>query len=140
MTALVVDASIIGGILLADEWNEHVPTLLRQFDQSDLAAPAHWAVETANLLTMAMRRGRLSTADRDRLAASAAGLPVTVEEAINAIRQPAILALADETRLTVYDAAYLELAERTGAGLATNDRALADVARARGVPVYSTSL
>ena len=46
-----------------------------------------------------------------------------------------ILALARTHRLTVYDAAYLELALRVDAPLATLDRELARAARAAKVPL-----
>ncbi|HJW78510.1 MAG TPA: type II toxin-antitoxin system VapC family toxin [Beijerinckiaceae bacterium] len=45
------------------------------------------------------------------------------------------MALARRHRLTVYDAAYLELAQREGVPLATLDGPLAAAARADGVPV-----
>ena len=44
-----------------------------------------------------------------------------------------------EARLTVYDAAYLELARRTGLPLATLDRELAAAARAAAVPLIELS-
>ena len=43
--------------------------------------------------------------------------------------------LARRHRLTVYDAAYLELALRKGYPLATLDAALSIAARAEGVPL-----
>jgi predicted nucleic acid-binding protein len=45
---------------------------------------------------------------------------------------PAILALAEKHRLTAYDAAYLELALRTGLQLATLDGDLRKAAREEG--------
>ena len=45
------------------------------------------------------------------------------------------MALARRHRLTVYDAAYLELAQREGVPLATLDGHLAAAATAEGVPV-----
>jgi len=44
-----------------------------------------------------------------------------------------LLTLARRHRLTVYDAAYLELAHRDGLPLASLDRALRKAARASGV-------
>ena len=44
------------------------------------------------------------------------------------------MALTRERRLTVYDAAYLELAIRQGLRLATLDAALIEAARAEAVP------
>jgi len=45
------------------------------------------------------------------------------------------LALAKTHKLTLYDAAYLELAMRKGATLATKDVALARAAKSAGVPL-----
>ena len=46
------------------------------------------------------------------------------------------MALARERNLTIYDAAYLELALREGLPLATLDRALEKVAVAEGVALF----
>ena len=48
-------------------------------------------------------------------------------------------ALARQYGLTVYDAAYLELAMRRGATLATDDRTLSRAATAAGVPLLSAT-
>ena len=47
------------------------------------------------------------------------------------------MALARQYGLTIYDAAYLELAIRIGATLATNDNALEKAALASGVRIFS---
>jgi len=47
----------------------------------------------------------------------------------------ATLGLVERFGLTVYDAAYLELAQRRGAPLATVDEALRGAGRALGVPM-----
>lgn len=46
------------------------------------------------------------------------------------------MALARERKLTIYDAAYLELALREGLPLATLDRALEKAAVAEGVALF----
>jgi predicted nucleic acid-binding protein len=46
-----------------------------------------------------------------------------------------VLALAQRYQLTVYDAAYLELAQREGVHLATLDSHLASAARAEKLPL-----
>ena len=52
-------------------------------------------------------------------------------------RNSEVLGLARRHALTTYDAAYLELALRLGATLATLDRKLARAADAEGVEVIS---
>ena len=47
-----------------------------------------------------------------------------------------LMALARKRKLTVYDAAYLELAKREGLPLATLDRALEKAAIAEGVALF----
>jgi predicted nucleic acid-binding protein len=47
-----------------------------------------------------------------------------------------LMALARKHRLTVYDAAYLELAKREALPLATLDRALERAAAAEGVALF----
>jgi predicted nucleic acid-binding protein len=50
-----------------------------------------------------------------------------------------VLDLMNRHRLTVYDAVYLELAQRRGDTLATLDKALAEAARAMGLEVLPAS-
>lgn len=128
--ALVVDASVVVSWGLADE--EH-PTAERA--QSRLAtdhvwAPSVWWFEVRNTLIVSERRGRVSEAETEGFLSRLGRMPIEID------REPGeaeILRLARAHRLTVYDAAYLELASRRSADLATLDRALAGAARAARV-------
>jgi predicted nucleic acid-binding protein len=60
-----------------------------------------------------------------------------VEPAIGAVEAKRILRLSELHGLTVYDAAYLELAMRKGLELATLDDALIRVAPLAGVSLVS---
>ena len=64
-----------------------------------------------------------------------AALNVEIDEGCDVQVWSATVRLADLYRLTVYDAAYLELAQRTRFPLATLDAVLATAARAAGVTV-----
>jgi predicted nucleic acid-binding protein len=96
--------------------------------------PALWQLEVANGLLMIERRGALTTADADRglqdletfLASRA-----EVDQALIAMRQ--VVNLARTFQLTVYDAAYLELAKRESLPLATLDKGLHAAAVKAGV-------
>ena len=78
------------------------------------------------------RRGRLSELLTERFLRVLSHLPISSDDTPDERR---VMALARRHRLTVYDAAYLELAQREGVPLATLDGALAAAARAEGVPV-----
>ncbi|MDE1174131.1 MAG: type II toxin-antitoxin system VapC family toxin [Parvibaculaceae bacterium] len=68
------------------------------------------------------RRARLTQADTAAFLAGLARLGVIVDQIPD---EAAILSLARQHHLTIYDAACLELAQRTGFPLATLDNALA---------------
>ena len=103
------------------------------FDQLGVRAavvPALWWFEVRNLLLVHEQRGRLDATGTAEFLADLGRLPVQID------REPdsgAILELARAYRLTFYDAAYLELARRLDAPLATLDRQLTAAARAAQV-------
>jgi len=136
MRALVMDGSTALGFLMSDE---QAPRALRALDALERGVPtflpSHWALEVANGLLMAERRKRLSRADVAEAADVLGQLPIETdaETGRRAIGETA--ALARQYGLTVYDAAYLELALRHGAALATSDAALARAARRAGLEV-----
>ena len=76
-----------------------------------------------------MRRKRIDAVYRDASIIEFRLLPITVERASDDVVWTATLGFAARFGLTVYDAAYLELAHRRGLPLATADRALRAAAR-----------
>jgi predicted nucleic acid-binding protein len=134
---LVIDGSTALGFLLADEQPEPALKALDAVEKGvPTIVPAHWCVEVANGLIMAERRKRASQADITEALSLVAALPVLtdVETAQRAVSDTA--AVARQYGLTIYDAAYLELAMRRGASLATTDGDLAKAARAAGVALF----
>jgi len=82
---------------------------------------------------MAVRRRRIDADFRDAALRDLATLPVILDDHTSRRAWHDTLRLADLHGLTVYDAAYLELAQRLGLPLATLDQALRSAARAAGV-------
>ena len=99
--------------------------------------PAIWPLEVANVLLVSERRGRVSRVDVARFAELLLGMPIRVHAAPETFAFEEALPLARDTRLSVYDASYLELAGRLGLPLATLDTALARAARTVGVKLLS---
>ena len=98
--------------------------------ETEAIEPVLWWFEVRNALLMNERRGRLEPSQTAEILARLARLPIVLDhEPIG----DAVLALARAHRLTFYDAAYLELAYRRDAPLATLDRQLAAAARAAAV-------
>jgi predicted nucleic acid-binding protein len=102
-----------------------------------LWVPALWWYEVANALLMAQRRKRLTEAERIRLIELYRKLPIQTDMTLDSDIMGRFHTLAIEYSLSAYDAAYLELAQRMGLGLATVDRQLRSAAQRAGVKVIS---
>ena len=136
MNHLVLDASIALSWLLPDEANVAAVAVQAELPKAEgVWVGAHWRLEVANSLCMAERRKRLDAAGVARAVALFTQLPVSVDPETNEHAGGATLSLAREHALSVYDAAYLELALRRGATLATLDGLLRNVAKKLGVPL-----
>lgn len=90
----------------------------------ELHAPSLLYYEFHNALHVNVRRGRCSPVDRDDFMDALAALPIHVHEPPVRLIRTRVGELAEKHALTIYDATYLELAERQGAKLKTFDRQL----------------
>jgi predicted nucleic acid-binding protein len=98
--------------------------LLDRLLDDSAAVPALWHLEVANALALAERRGRITVADSAEFIELLDRLAIELDEETMPRAFGQILDLARSQRLTVYDAAYLELSMRLGVPLATKDAAL----------------
>jgi predicted nucleic acid-binding protein len=92
--------------------------------------PTLWWFELRNALVVNERRGRITERQTARFLSDVERLAITVDRTPD---QSGVLTLARRHRLTVYDAAYLELAVRNLLPLATLDQMLAAAARSEAV-------
>ena len=122
--SLVIDSSIALAWLFEDERSAVADEVLLQVTESGAVAPSLWKLEVANGLQMAVRRKRIDAAFRDASLADLRALVVAVDDETDQQAWRSTLQLAERWRLTLYDAAYLELAQRLGLPLATLDREL----------------
>ncbi|MEK7858860.1 MAG: type II toxin-antitoxin system VapC family toxin [Elusimicrobiota bacterium] len=140
MTAWVLDSSMALAWALPDEKSAEAERFMAQAAQDSRAAlwvPALWWYEIANALTSARRRKRLSEADAARLIELYGQLPLQTDASLGGEAMWRHQALAVEHGLSAYDAAYLELAQRTGAGLASLDERLSAAARQAGLTSFA---
>jgi predicted nucleic acid-binding protein len=136
MKALVIDGSTALGFLMPGEQAPGAIEALAALERGVPAfAPAHWPLEVANGLLVAERRRRATHAVVTEALHVVLSLPIEIdaETARRVARETA--GLARQYGLAVYDAAYLELAMRLGAALATGDAALARAAKKAGLEV-----
>jgi predicted nucleic acid-binding protein len=126
---LVIDSSIFLAATMPDESSSLAYAILDQVKQNDAIVPNHFHLEVANALTINLRRGRLDLIERAQILAHLDQMPCEVEI-------PNLLLatmLADQYVLTLYDAAYLEIAQRLSCSLATFDKKLATATATLGL-------
>ena len=131
--SLVLDCSAACALCFEDEATEGSEQLLDLLQKSTAVVPALFFWEVANVLLMAVRRQRLSQADRVEALQLLEAQGFEVDPASPAVIWHDVIHLAQQCQLTSYDAAYLELAMRRGLPLATHDRGLRAAARSLGV-------
>jgi predicted nucleic acid-binding protein len=133
--SLVLDSSVALTWIYADEGDEQTERVLQRVTQLEAWVPAIWRLEVANSLQQGLKRGRIDQDDRDLGLADLSRLRIRVDPETDTHAWSATLGLSARFNLTVYDAAYLELAMRRGLPLATLDRDLRAAATAAGVPL-----
>ena len=134
----VVDSSIALAWALPDETSKEADRFLGRISvKSILWVPALWWYEMANAWLMAQRRKRLGEAEKIRLMELYRRLPIRTDVALDSDIVWRLHTLATEYNLSAYDAAYLELAQRRGLGLATVDRSLRVAAQKAGMKLTS---
>lgn len=131
--SLVLDSSATLAWYFEDERTDAVTTVLRQVGETGAVVPALWRLEVANGLQMAVRRGRIDTAYRDGSLRELRALEIVVDPETDTRAWHDTLALAHRFDLTLYDAAYLELARRLHLPLASLDVKLRSAAGAEGI-------
>ena len=105
-------------------------------DGARLEVPALWPLEVANALTVLVRRGKLRHQERDTAFGWLRSLPVHFDHDAAALAFTRLSDLASTHALSIYDAAYLELAERRHLRLGCKDGPLREAARHAGVELW----
>jgi predicted nucleic acid-binding protein len=131
--SLVLDSSVALAWVYADETTDAVLRLFENVRIHGAWVPGLWRWEIANVLQLNVKRGRHAGDFRDSALANLAVLPVKVDAEADRQAWSTTLNLAERHGLTVYDAAYLEIASRRKIALATLDRQLRDAAASDGV-------
>lgn len=137
----VLDASV-ALLWLLPETNpsgvDYAATVLKALREAQALVPSLFALETANVVAKVESRGVVTEAEAQRFITLLGQLNIETdpETATNALGDT--LNLARRYKLSAYDAAYLELALRTGRPLATLDADLAQAATTAGVSIFAT--
>lgn len=129
----VLDASVALAWCFADEATTASQVLLERLESETATVPAIWSLEVGNVLLQAVRRQRLAYAESVQFLEFLEHLPIEVDPYSTLIPSREIMQLAYNNQLTTYDAAYLDVALRSGLPLATKDQQLTKAATLLGV-------
>ena len=131
--SLVLDSSVALAWFYADETTSAIREVFQLTKTGGAWVPALWRLEVGNVLLMGIRRGRHDLTFVQAALADLSLFPISVDPDTDSQAWAAALHLAQRHQLTLYDAAYLELAQRRGLPLATLDGDLRTAAVAEGV-------
>lgn len=121
----------------ADEGSSISDRVLTRVTDEGAFVPSLWKLEVANMLRTAVRRKRCTEAHERNSLKRLGDLRIVIDAETDKHAWDATRKFSVEHDLTVYDAAYLELAIRRGVPLATCDAALVAVARRLKLDVLS---
>jgi len=128
----VTDASFAVNWLLSEE-GAAFDAMVREARPEGILAPVIFWHEVASALRTLGLRGALTISQRDHAILRLSQLGVVIDPEPPEISR--VLHVSDRYNLTVYEAAYLELASRTGSALASDDAALTQGAVRSGLRV-----
>lgn len=131
--AFVLDASMTVAWHFADEETSATAAVEQLTIEATVIVPGHWRAEVANALLVGERSGRATSSDSARFIGRLDQLDLVIDQLDDGEVMGRILPLARAHRLTVYDALYLEVAERRGLPLASLDKPLRKAASDVGV-------
>jgi len=129
----VVDCSFALALCLPDAGSMHAERLLVKVRSAVFWVPSLWWYELANAIAVARTRQRLDEAEVVQACEQLGTLPCETDLAIGWDIVRRLYELSRHYRLSCYDAAYLELAQRRRLGLVTLDRRLNAAARDAGL-------
>ena len=135
--AFVADASVaIGWVHPAQATSDTAAMLNAIAEGATLEVPALWPLEVANALIVLVRRRKLTERERQMALGWLRGLPVRIDHEMASLAFTRLSDLASTHNLSVYDAAYLELAERRKLVLGCKESPLRNAARQSGVNLW----
>jgi predicted nucleic acid-binding protein len=130
-----VDATFAATWCFDDEATSESDACFRQAAAQGIIIPTLWIYEVANLVWAAERRKRISLNEAEDWLRVLSVLVIEEDQPMKAHVWTQVFEIARQFSLTVYDATYVELAQRRNVPLATRDKAMIAAAQALKIKV-----
>lgn len=134
--ALIIDCSVALAWSVSSQATSLTQRAQIAAQANEVVVPYVFPTEIGNALIVLERRRKLTSAEVDLAIDGLDKLELEVDREIVDEASRVLMPLARTHRLTFYDAAYLELALRTGHPVATRDAALAAAVRKAGATLF----
>jgi predicted nucleic acid-binding protein len=135
--AFVADASVAVGWVHPAQATTETDAMFESLGEGVIVeVPAIWSLEVANALCILVRRAKMTEEERDNALAWLQRIRATIDHETADLGFTKLSELASAHRLSVYDAAYLELAQRRRLPLGCKDGPLRDAAKRAGVALW----
>lgn len=135
--AFIADASVaVGWVHPAQATTQTTAMLDAIAEGASLEVPALWPLEVASALIVLVRRRKLNEDERQTGLGWLRGLPLRIDHEAASLALSRLSELASAHELSVYDAAYLELAQRRKLALGCKDGPLRKAAKRAGVSLW----
>ena len=135
--SFVLDCSVVMAWYFVDEADPYADGVADSLISHCATVPALFHLEIANILLLGERRKRSTEAQASAFLSRLTSLPIRVDDQTVARAWSDTIALARSHELSIYDAAYLELAVRIKVSIATLDEKLRSAAKAIGIPIFA---
>lgn len=137
----ILDCSFASAFFLPDESTPAIDNFFRkEKKKNNFFVPALWWYELSNVLLVSIKRKRLQYSDAIRIFSLFEEFDIKTENNINDNISRSIFELSCQHKVSAYDAAYLELAVRKNASLASLDNDLNKIATKCGIRTFNPAL
>lgn len=130
----VLDCSLTMAWCFEDESSDYTDNVLENLNEATAIVPTIWPLEVANVLLISKKNKRITEAQSASFIDALSALPIVVDQSTTSRAMHSIFILAGQLDLTIYDAAYLELAIREKIPLLTLDKGLTKAAKKLHIP------
>lgn len=130
----VLDCSITMTWCFEDESDDYADAVLDSLKNATALVPTIWPLEVANVLLLSKRNGKITDMQSISFIDTLSALPIVIDHSTSSRAMHSVFVLASQSNLTIYDAAYLELALREKIPLLTLDKELIKAAKKLGIP------
>jgi predicted nucleic acid-binding protein len=133
--SVIADISVVLRWLFEEDQTAEALKILPLIQKQGLLVPPLWWCELENGILMGERRARKSPTEMSAFVKLVRSLPIQTDDIARHRVSDTIIALGRQRGLTAYDAAYVELAIRSGSALATFDEAIRRCAPGLGIKI-----